>query len=237
MSIITPCFNEAGHLLAGAQEIFRSLAEAGYDDYEMIFVDDGSEDDTRDVIEEIARGNNRARYIFHEMNRGRGAAVKTGMAAAAGEIAGFLDVDLEVHSRFIRPLVIAVEGGADMAVGVRSFKSPFGMDALFRRLLSEGYKLASKIMLNMDAKDSEAGFKFFNLARMSDVIQSAESDGWFWDTEVMLRASRGGFAIAELPVTYIKRNNKKSTVKPLRDTAEYVRSLFALRKKIIRGEI
>ncbi len=237
MSIIAPCFNEAGHLFAGAQEILRSLAEAGYDDYEMIFVDDGSEDGTRDVIEEITRGNNRARYIFHDKNRGRGAAVKTGMAAAAGEIAGFLDVDLEVHSRFIRPLVEAVAGGADMAVGVRSFKSPFGMDALFRRLLSEGYKRVSRIMLNMDAKDSEAGFKFFNLARMSSVIQSAMSDGWFWDTEVMMRASRGGFAIAELPVTYIKRNNKKSTVKPLRDAAEYVKSLFIFRKKIIRGEI
>jgi len=237
LSIIAPCYNENNHLFAGAQEILRSLAEAGYDDYEMIFVDDGSEDGTRDVIEEITRGNNRARYIFHDRNRGRGAAVKTGMAAAGGEIAGFLDVDLEVHSRFIRPLVEAVAGGADMAVGVRSFKSPFGLDALFRRLLSEGYKLASKIMLNMDAKDSEAGFKFFNLARMSDVIQSAESDGWFWDTEVMLRASRGGFKIAELPIEYIRRNDKKSSVKPLRDTAEYIKSLFIYRKRISRGEI
>jgi glycosyltransferase involved in cell wall biosynthesis len=237
LSIIVPCYNETSHLRVSSDEIIKSLAEAGYDDYELIFVDDGSEDGTRDIIQEIARGNNRARHTFHERNRGRGAAVKTGMAVASGEIAGFLDADLEVHSRFIHPLVQAVADGADMAVGVRSFKSPFGLDALFRRLLSEGYKRVSRIMLNMEAKDSEAGFKFFNLPRMSAVIQSAMSDGWFWDTEVMMRAHRGGFAIVELPVTYIKRNNKKSTVKPLRDAAEYVKSLFIFRKKIIKGEI
>ncbi len=237
LSIIAPCYNEARHLFADSNEVIKSLAEAGYDDYEIIFVDDGSEDGTREIIREIAGGSNRIKHIFHDRNRGRGAAVKTGMAAARGEIAGFLDIDLEAHSRFIHPLAQAVADGADMAVGVRSFKSPFGLDAVFRRLLSECYKRVSKAMLNLDAKDSEAGYKFFNLDRMREVIQSAESDGWFWDTEVMLRASRGGFKIAELPIEYIKRDDKKSSVKPLRDTAEYIKSLFIFRKKIIRGEI
>lgn len=236
VSIIVPCYNEAGHLGFNVDEIIKTMSATRYD-FEIILVDDCSEDDTRVIIEEIVSKYEFASCVFHERNRGRGAAVKSGMAAARGKIAGFLDIDLEVHSRYIPSMIEAIVDGVDVSVGRRIFNVPYSFDDLFRHFLSVCYHRISRMLLDINMGDSEAGYKFFNLERMRGVIDESECDGWFWDTEVLLRAGRGGFRIAEVPMVFIKRNDKKSTVKPLRDSMQYLKMLVVYRRKLRMGEI
>ena len=121
LSLVLACYNEAGHLEASFAEIRDTLEQTKWP-YEVIFVDDVSRDRTREVLQAIlaAHPSLDLRVLLHETNRGRGTTVTDGFRAARGEVAGYLDVDIEVHPRYIPSLVRAIEGGADVAT-VRLF--------------------------------------------------------------------------------------------------------------------
>jgi glycosyltransferase involved in cell wall biosynthesis len=99
LSLVLPCYDEAAHLRRSVAEIVDVL-EQTRSSWEIVFVDDVSRDDTRAVIGELCAADPRLRAVFHERNRGRGAAFKTGFRAASGRTTGFIDVDLEVHARY-----------------------------------------------------------------------------------------------------------------------------------------
>lgn len=234
VSIIIPCYNEENHLRASFEEIAQVMDATRYA-YEVIFVDDCSRDRTREIIQGLASAHETVRHIFHEKNRGRGAAVKTGLAAARGRIAGFLDIDLEVHCRYIPGMVQAVLDGADVACGYRVYKIPFRFDDLVRDVLSVGYRFLTRMLLGLTVRDSEAGYKFFNMERGAAVAALAEADGWFWDTEVMALASYRGLRITEVPMVYIRREDKKSTVRPIHDAIEQFRMMMRFRGRCRRS--
>jgi hypothetical protein len=79
-------------------------------------------------------------------------------------------------------------------------------------------------------RDSETGCKFFNRATASDVVLGSESDGWFWDTEVMVRAALAGLVVHEMPVLFLRRRDKQSTVRVLSDSIAYLRALVRFRR-------
>src|SRR5262245_20716836 len=104
LSLVVPCYDEAGHLRQSVAEVVEVLEQTPWT-WEIVFVDDASRDDTQAVIRELCAGDRRLRALFHEHNRGRGAAFKTGFRAATGRITGFIDIDLEVHARYVPSLV------------------------------------------------------------------------------------------------------------------------------------
>src|SRR5260221_9289456 len=106
VSVVLACYNEAEILEASFDQIRDTLEQMGKP-FEILFVDDVSRDRTREIIRELvaAQPGLDTKVILHETNRGRGATVTDGFRAARGEITGFLDVDLEVHSRYIPSLV------------------------------------------------------------------------------------------------------------------------------------
>lgn len=229
VSIIIPCYNEEWHLERNYQEIIHTMATVSYD-YELIFVDDGSSDGTREIIKKIAEYHDRVRYIFHGQNRGRGAAVRTGLAAANGDIAGFLDIDLEVHSRYIPAMIQAVEDGADVVCGDRTYKMPLSLYDLFRDFLSLMYTVLVRVFLHIGVKDTEVGYKFFNMKTARKLVEFTHNDGWFWDTEVIATARIRGLNISEIPMVYERNPEKISTVKPIRDSIGYMKALLSFWK-------
>lgn len=236
VSIIIPCYNEAGHIRVSFREITRTLDATRYS-YEIIFVDDGSADDTREIIKELCASRENAIYIFHEKNKGRGGAVKTGVAAARGRIGGFLDVDLEVHCRYIPSMVQAVLDGAEVVCGNRWYRAPTHFDDVVRDILSLGSRFFVRKMLKIKLLDTEAGFKFFDLDKTRALLNSVQADGWFFDTEVMALAAYRGYKIAEIPQVFVRRIDKKSTVRPLRDAMESLRLLLEFRRRTRPGII
>jgi glycosyltransferase involved in cell wall biosynthesis len=230
ISIVLPCYNEASHLAHSIGEISHTMSHLSCQ-YEVILVDDGSTDATRALIQRLAAAHDFVRVFFHERNLGRGAAVKTGLLAARAPIAGFLDTDLEVHSRYIPAMIQAVEDGADVVCGERTYKIPLSAYDLYRELLSRGYRTLVRHLLKLKVKDSEAGYKFFNMPRARRLIEMTRDDGWFWDTEVMATAQIRGLNIAEVPMVYVRNPEKSSTVKPIRDSLRYLQALSAFHRR------
>lgn len=197
--------------------------------YEIVFVDDVSRDRTREILRGLAAAHPATvRTLFHETNRGRGQTVTDGFRIARGAIAGFLDVDLEVHARYIPSLVKAIERGADVATVRRVYA--FQVRSLDRYAMSRGYSFLVRHMLGVDLRDTETGYKFFRRDRALPVLDEITDPGWFWDTEFMVRAARRGLRIEEIPGAYIRRFDKTSTVSGVRDSVRYFGKLMAFRR-------
>lgn len=228
MSVVLACYNEEETLERSFAEI-REVLEELHRPYEVVFVDDVSRDRTRDIIRGLAEAHpSTVRALFHETNTGRGQTVTDGFRAARGAIAGFLDVDLEVHARYIPSLVKAIERGADVATVRRIYA--FQVRSLDRYAMSRGYSFLVRRLLGVGLRDTETGYKFFRRARVLPVLDEIRDPGWFWDTEFMVRAVRRGLRVEEIPGAYVRRFDKTSTVSGLRDSARYFGKLVAFRR-------
>jgi glycosyltransferase involved in cell wall biosynthesis len=231
LSLVIPCFNEAGHLRSNVATIVEVL-ETTRLEWEIVFVDDGSEDGTREMLREICEGSPRLRAIFHERNRGRGAAFKTGFAATRGRVTGFLDVDLEVHALYIPALVnLVLHHGADVATGRRHYLLR-QTGGIHRAILSHAYRVLCRFLLGFGIRDSETGCKFFRRETCAEVVLGSESDGWFWDTEVLSIAALKNLRIVEFPVLFLRRADKRSSVRLWRDSIRYLAELQRFRAKV-----
>jgi dolichyl-phosphate beta-glucosyltransferase len=236
LTVIVPCFNEGPTLRASLDRLLAALEGSPWS-HEVVFVDDGSRDDTRATVDRfVAERASPAlrtalRTAHHDRNRGRGAAVLTGLAAARGEVAGFLDIDLEVSELYIAPCVQAVLDGADVAIGRRYYD--LQPHSLLRHVLSRGYAACVRALLGTALRDTESGFKWFRSDAIAPLLPSVTHRGWFFDTEIMVRAERAGLRIAEVPVRFVRRFDKASTVRPLRDSVAYLLALTRFRTALM----
>ena len=231
LSLVIACYNEEEILWESFGEI-RETLEAFHRPFEIIFVDDVSRDRTRAIIERIVAEHPGLdiRVILHQTNRGRGATVTDGFRAARGVVTGFLDIDLEVHCRYIPSLVRAIDKGADVATVRRIYA--FQLGSVDRYMMSRGYSWLVRRLLAVDLRDTETGYKFFRRETVLPLLDEIEDPGWFWDTEFMVRAARRGLRIAEVPGAYIRRYDKTSTVSGLRDSLRYFGKLLAFRRRL-----
>ncbi len=234
LSLVLACYNEERLFDSSCREILATLGEFGRP-FEIIFVDDCSRDGTRDLIAAFVAAHPQleTQVLLHETNRGRGAAVDTGFRAARGRFVGYLDVDLEVHCRYIPSLLRALEGGADVATVKRIYA--FQLASLDRWLMSGGYSFLVRLLLRTRVRDTETGYKFFARETLLPLLDEIHDTGWFWDTECMVRAERRGLRIVEIPGAFVRRSDKQSSVSGVRDSVEYFRKLLAFRRELKRG--
>jgi glycosyltransferase involved in cell wall biosynthesis len=233
LTVVLACYNEEEILETSFLELRNTLLLLNRS-FEIVIVDDLSRDGTRNLIEKILAANRdlNLRAIFHDRNQGRGATVTDGFRAARGDVAGYLDIDLEVHCRYIPSLLQAIESGADVATVRRIYA--FQLRYLDRYFMSRGYSLLVRRLLGTRLHDTETGFKFFRRERLMEIIEAIEDPRWFWDTEFMIRAERSGRRIVELPGAYVRREDKTSTVSGLRDSALYFSRLVRFRASLRR---
>jgi glycosyltransferase involved in cell wall biosynthesis len=228
LSLVIACYNEEPLLERSLAETFRVL-DAMRASSEVILVDDASRDRTREIIDQVIAANpgRELKKIEHAANVGRGGTVTDGIRAARGRFVGFIDIDLEVHARYIPALVSALEDGFDVATALRVYK--FSWRSLDRFVLSTGYRRLVQRMLKLTLQDTETGFKFFRRDAVMPILDATRDRGWFWDTEVMARATYAGLRIIEVPALFIRRFDKKSSVRAVHDTIEYFGKLRRFR--------
>mgnify|MGYP005837645813 CR=1 FL=1 len=234
ISLVIACYNEETLLAESVRQTVEILDTTRLA-YEMIFVDDCSCDRTRELIGEIvaAHPDGRMRKLFHERNTGRGGAVSDGFRMAQGEVVGYIDIDLEVHARYIPSHYLAIKKeGYDAAIAYRVYK--FHWRSLDRYILSRGYAWLKGRMLKLPVQDTETGFKFFRREKLMPLLDEVEDKGWFWDTEIMARACARGWRIKEIPCLFVRRFDKVSSVSSLRDSVEYFRRLWRFRRQMVR---
>ena len=233
LSVVIACYNEERILSYSVEELLAVLRGMRLS-FELIFVDDASRDATLSVIEACRQRYPEIpmRVIRHAENMGRGKTVSDGFRAAVGRIIGYFDIDLEVHARYIPSMVDAIDrGGADVAVAWRIYKLTWS--GLLRAGCSKGYRWLVRRSLGVSLKDTETGFKFFRREALERVLGLTRHPGWFWDTEIMAYCARAELKIAEIPCLFIRRADKVSSVRIVRDSVEYARALWRFRREFL----
>lgn len=234
LSVVVACFQEEGHLRESVRELrstLRSLARP----FELIFVEDASTDGTASIVRDLIAEHTNERAIFHARNVGRGGSVTEGFLAATGRVVGFLDIDLEVHCRWLPAVLAAIDAGADGATAYREYDTAWRPAFLLRQLLSKGYRWLFRRTFDVPFRDPETGFKFFVREKIVPVVRTTRDRGWFWDSEVMVLAHRAGLRITEVPTRFERRTDKKSTVRIVRDVWRYLAAMRAFRRRLAAG--
>ena len=230
VSIVIPCYNEEAILEASVREITQVMDQTRYS-WELIFIDDKSRDQTPSLLEKLIADRPNARALFHQQNVGRGGTASEGLGMARGRVIGFLDIDLEVHARYIPTMALAIDSGYDVATARRIYKVPLKWDDLLRDILSVGYRWLVRHLLELPFQDTESGFKFFRADSIRPLLKMAQSQGWFWDTEIMALAHRAKLRVIEIPCVFVRRYDKVSTVRPFRDSWAYLTALLEFKRR------
>lgn len=240
VSLILACYNEGPIFSKNVKQVFSILDQTDFS-HEVIFVEDHSQDRTKQKVAQILKNNPRRNLsvIFHQQNQGRGKTVTDGIYQAKGRVVGFIDIDLEIPADYIPRFINAILQGTDVAVARRVYD--FNLTSLPRWLASKGYVFLRKKLLGDKIEDTEAGYKFFKRDKILPVLTKCQDSGWFWDTEIIMRSIKAGLKIKQIPTVFIRNLKKKSTVRLLPDTWDYLYKLFSFslsrgqkRKKIRR---
>jgi dolichyl-phosphate beta-glucosyltransferase len=229
-SLVLPAYNERNRI----EGCLRSVADwararPGGWDWEVILVDDGSSDATLPAARQLAAELGLPLEILrHEKNRGKGAAIRTGVLASSGNPVLVSDVDLstpltewvKLAERLPRhPVSIGSRGlGEDLV----RLKQP-----LHRRLVGKAGNLLVRLLAVPGIRDTQCGFKLFRGDVARDLFRQARIDGFAYDMEILFLARRQGFSIAEVPVLWF--NSLESKVSIVRDSLRTLWDLLRLR--------
>lgn len=197
ISVVIPAYNEA----ATIAEVVRRVLNCGYD-VEVVIVDDASTDGTRDALKQIA--DPRVRCFYHAVNRGKGAALRMGFAAARKPIVIVQDADLEYDPRdYGRVLEPIIDGRADMVYGSRFLGGPHRVLFFWHYLGNRFLTLLSNAVSDLNLSDMETGMKAFRREKLIQLKLSA--DRFTFEPEITCKAARAGWVIYEVPISYSGR--------------------------------
>lgn len=230
LSVIIPAWNEAGGIEDTLQRFSAHLREQGYP-YEILVVDDGSTDGTRDIVREAsATLDSSIRLIAHPENRGKGAALRTGAAASTGRVVVFTDADMPYTIANFEAMISHVrDGSADIAAGARDLPQSEGDPSypLIRKLAGRILSILVKLFLRVPVFDTQCGLKAFDGELARSLLRRSRIEGFGLDFEIIYFAAREGRRIARVPVQLSHRH--ESRVNLLRDSVVMLRDLIAVR--------
>ena len=194
LTVVIPAKDEAERIAGTVGRLLRELEDL---DLEVLVVDDGSTDATSSIAAEAG-----ARVLRHAVNRGKGAAVRTGVLAARGRTVAFLDADLAYPPAQARVLLDAIEDGWDVAVGNRfDPDSVIGGRTVVRYVLGRLFNALTAAVLLGQYRDTQCGCKAFRSDVARSLFSRTKLDGFAIDVEVLHLIERDGLSLREVPVT------------------------------------
>ncbi len=222
LSVIIPVYNEVESI----QVILKRVQEQNLA-HEIVVVDDGSKDGTRDVLKELD-GKGGVRIILHERNRGKGAAVRTGMAAALGDVLLIQDADLEYDPRDYPTLLKPIEEGiADVVYGSRFMGGARRVAMFWHMVANQLLTFMTNILYNTILTDMETGYKVFRREILDGMVLRANS--FDFEPEFTAKVLKRNFRIFEVPITFNPRDYTQGKKIKLHDAFEAVWTLIKYR--------
>lgn len=229
LSIVIPAYNEERRLGPTLGRLDEWLEEREHLDAEILVVDDGSRDDTAELVRRAALRDPRIRLLVNPGNRGKGYSVRHGVLEARGGRVLFTDADLSTPVEEYERLRGALDAGADIAIGSRALPDSDVQirQSIWRQTLGKTFNRVVQLVAVPGIRDTQCGFKLFEHDAARAVFERSRLDGFAFDVEALFIASRLGLDIAEIPVVW--RNDEDTRVSPLRDGARMVRDLLRIR--------
>ncbi len=226
ISVILPVYNEARVIEKSIIGLERILSQK-LQDFEIIISEDGSTDGTAEIAKKLE--NERIRLIRHGKRMGKGGSIKRSTKEAAGDIVIFMDADLASNPESVDILISMLQSGADIVVGSRYLKESKAKRNLLRFFASKGFNWLVGLMLGSRLTDHQCGFKAFRKESILPIFDEIENHGWFWDTELLVRAQRRGLKVVEIPVEW--KESPYSKYRLLRDSYHMARNLVRFKIK------
>ena len=209
MSLVIPCYNEESTLADIIEEVLKIRSPEL--DLELVIVDDCSKDSSRAVAESLAAQHPEVKLCFHEKNRGKGAALKTGFLAATGDYVGIQDADMEYDPRdYLKMLRPLDDGRADVALGSRYLRSE---DRVVLRWwhssMNRFLTWLSNVFSDLDVTDMETCYKLFRREIIQKIAPNLKEERFGFEPEVVARVARlvrkEGLRVAEVAISYRPR--------------------------------
>ncbi|PYP83628.1 MAG: glycosyl transferase [Candidatus Angelobacter sp. Gp1-AA117] len=215
-SIIVPAYNERERLGRSLQTIVDYARQQGWS-AEIVAVDDGSSDETAEIINGLAAQYPEIRLVRNPGNRGKGYAVRNGMLNARGEILLFTDADLSSPISEAPKLFSAIARGAEVAIGSRWLDPSlqFERQPLKRQIFSRIFNLFLRVLLGLNFRDTQCGFKAFTRRASTLIFPLQRIDRWGFDAEILYIARKKGLRVTEVPVAW--GHDDRSRLSPLKD--------------------
>ncbi|HNO31399.1 MAG TPA: glycosyltransferase family 2 protein [Anaerolineales bacterium] len=222
LSVIIPVYNEVESIETILKRVLDTKLVS-----EIVCVDDGSRDGTRDILKTLD-GKNGVRVILHEKNQGKGAAVRTGMNAATGEVLLIQDADLEYDPRDYPELLKPIEEGlADVVYGSRFLGRAHRVTMFWHMLANQLLTLMTNILYDTILTDMETGYKVFRREVIQGMVIRANS--FNFEPEFTAKILKRKYRIFEVPITFNPRDYSQGKKIKLHDAFEAVWALIKYR--------
>jgi len=234
LSIVIPAYNECSRIEGTLERVLGCIEDQGWD-AEVLVVDDGSTDETVEVVRHWMRLHKRLHLVKNEGNRGKGYSVRNGLLQAAGDIVMFTDADLSAPIEEAERLIAAIEAGADVAIGSRWLdkQKQTVHQPLYRRFFGRCFNQVTKLVIGLPFQDTQCGFKAFKRDAAQTIFRLQTIERWGFDPEILFIARKLKYSIVEVPVTW--GHDERSRMSYLKDGMKMLEEMAQIRTNSLRG--
>lgn len=236
VSLVIPMYNELS-IIDDAIKTFSDYMKKTFEDWEIIFVNDGSKDGCENKVIEANKEDPRIILAGYEVNQGKGCAVRTGIEKACGDIIVFTDCDNAYGEETIGRAVNQLsQSGYDMLIGSRNLSKDGYQDYTFvRKVASKTYIKVIQTVAGFKLSDSQCGFKAFKHDVAKKIFRNCQVNRFAFDLEVIMIAQKIGYTIEEMPVKIV--NHRESKVNVVTDSVKMLKDINKMKKRIKTQEI
>ena len=233
-SIVIPAYNEQSRIGATLKSVLACVRERQWD-AEVIVVDDGSRDQTPDIVNEFAARHPQLRLVRNGENRGKGFSVRNGVLQASGQILLFTDADLSAPIQEAERLFTAIDEGADIAIGSRWLDRGRQTvhQPLYRQFFGRCFNAVTRMIMGLPFADTQCGFKAFRSDVAQVIFRLQRIERWGFDPELLFIALHRGYTVREVAVTW--GHDERSRISYLRDGSRMLQELVVIRWNQLRG--
>jgi dolichyl-phosphate beta-glucosyltransferase len=233
-SIVIPAYNESARILGALKSVVGCIRQRGWF-AEVVVVDDGSRDQTAQIVLDFAANAPEVRLLRNPGNRGKGFSVRSGVLQSFGEIVMFTDADLSAPIEEAEDLFAALAAGADIAIGSRwlqrarqTIRQP-----LYRQFFGRCFNAVTRAVMGLPFADTQCGFKAFTRPSAQTVFQLQTIERWGFDPEILFIALKRGYRVTEVPVSWA--HDERSRISYLKDGLRMLQDIAIVRWNALLG--
>jgi glycosyltransferase involved in cell wall biosynthesis len=233
-SIVIPAYNESARIPATLRNVLECVRSQGWN-AEILVVNDGSRDNTAELVRSIMQDAPEVKLLSNPSNRGKGYSVRHGMMEARGDVVMFTDSDLSAPMEEADRLFAAIEAGADIAIGSRWLESgrQTHRQPLYRQIFGRCFNLVTRMMMRLPFADTQCGFKAFTHDAAQTVFGLQTIERWGFDPEILFIALKRGLKVKEVAVSWA--HDERSRMSYLKDGMQMLKELATIRWNALMG--